>query len=135
MLLVPVLFLAALAFLALTHDASSRWMRPLFQLWLLSVLGVYFGYCWTRTGQTLAMKTWRIGVQRLDGKLLSPRHAALRFVIACWTVAPAGLGFLWALVDRDRQFLQDRLAGTRIVRLSAAPSGRSMPSPRSGTAA
>jgi uncharacterized RDD family membrane protein YckC len=26
-----------------------------------------------------------------------------------------GAGILWALVDRDRQFLHDRLAGTRIV--------------------
>ena len=26
-----------------------------------------------------------------------------------------GLGFLWAFVDRDRQFLHDRLAGTALV--------------------
>jgi uncharacterized RDD family membrane protein YckC len=25
-----------------------------------------------------------------------------------------GVGFLWALFDRDRQFLHDRIAGTRI---------------------
>jgi len=28
---------------------------------------------------------------------------------------PTLLGILWALVDRDRQFLHDRLAGTRLV--------------------
>jgi uncharacterized RDD family membrane protein YckC len=122
---VPVLFLAALLFLLVTRDASSTWMKPLFQLWLLCVLGLYFGYCWVKSGQTLAMKAWRIRVQRLDGALVSPRQAALRFVLACWTVAPAGLGLLWALVDRDRQFLHDRLAGTRIVRVSGAPAGRS----------
>jgi uncharacterized RDD family membrane protein YckC len=27
----------------------------------------------------------------------------------------AGLGFAWALVDRDGQFLHDRLAGTALV--------------------
>ncbi|HNL22615.1 MAG TPA: RDD family protein, partial [Rhodocyclaceae bacterium] len=26
-----------------------------------------------------------------------------------------GAGFLWALVDSERQFLHDRIAGTRIV--------------------
>jgi hypothetical protein len=26
-----------------------------------------------------------------------------------------GAGFAWAVVDRDHQFLHDRLAGTRIV--------------------
>jgi uncharacterized RDD family membrane protein YckC len=124
-LLVPVLFVAALPFLLLTHDAASRWMKPLFQLWLLAVLGLYFGYCWVKGGQTLAMKAWRIRVQRADGAALSWRQALLRFVLACWTLAPAGLGLLWALVDRDRQFLHDRLAGTRIVRLvSGAPGGR-----------
>jgi len=25
------------------------------------------------------------------------------------------LGILWAAIDRDRQFLHDRLAGTRII--------------------
>jgi uncharacterized RDD family membrane protein YckC len=29
----------------------------------------------------------------------------------------AGLGFAWALFDRDRQFLHDRLAGTALVGL------------------
>jgi uncharacterized RDD family membrane protein YckC len=117
LLLVPVVFLAAWLFLLLTGDATSTWMRPLFQLWLLSVVGLYFGYSWVRTGQTLAMKTWRMRVQRVDGRLVSPRQAALRFVLACWGLALLGAGFLWALADRDRQFLHDRLAGTRVVRL------------------
>jgi len=29
---------------------------------------------------------------------------------------PTGVGVAWALVDRDRQFLHDRMAGTRLVR-------------------
>jgi uncharacterized RDD family membrane protein YckC len=29
-----------------------------------------------------------------------------------------GAGFVWAWIDRDRQFLHDRLAGTRIVKSS-----------------
>jgi uncharacterized RDD family membrane protein YckC len=127
LLLVPLVFLSALLFLLVMGEASSTWTRPLFQLWLLSVLGLYFGYCWVKTGQTLAMKTWRIRVERADGRLMPPRQAALRFVLACWAIAPLGLGLLWALFDRDRQFLHDRLAGTRIV--SAAPAGRSAPSP------
>jgi uncharacterized RDD family membrane protein YckC len=127
-LLVPVLFLSALLFLNVAGDAShSVWKRALFQLWLLLVLGVYFGYCWSRTGQTLAMKTWRLRIQRGDGALLSPRQAAFRFVTACWTLLPLGFGLVWALWDRDRQFLHDRLSGTRIVRISDAPGGRSDP--------
>jgi uncharacterized RDD family membrane protein YckC len=29
--------------------------------------------------------------------------------------AALGLGFLWALFDRDRQFLHDRLSGTALI--------------------
>ena len=32
-------------------------------------------------------------------------------------LALAGAGFWWALFDRDRQFLHDRLARTRLVRV------------------
>jgi uncharacterized RDD family membrane protein YckC len=56
------------------------------------------------------MKAWRI---RLVG--VTPRRALARFVLAL-VLVPTGIGILWALFDRDRQFLQDRLAGTRLVR-------------------
>ena len=35
--------------------------------------------------------------------------------VAFATLAVSGIGLGWALVDRDRQFLHDRLAGTRLV--------------------
>ena len=39
-------------------------------------------------------------------------------------------GILWALVDRDRQFLHDRLAGTQIVLTTGVlPTTTSMPLP------
>src|SRR6266704_3164467 len=41
--------------------------------------------------------------------------AALRYALAWPSLLVFGVGFLWAFVDRDRQFLHDRLAGTRIV--------------------
>jgi len=36
-------------------------------------------------------------------------------VLALISLGVCGLGFAWALVDKDRQFLHDRLAGTRLV--------------------
>jgi uncharacterized RDD family membrane protein YckC len=39
----------------------------------------------------------------------------VRNFAALVSVATLGLGYLWALVDRDRHFLHDRLAGTRLV--------------------
>ena len=61
------------------------------------------------------MKTWRIRLVAADGGAVSPGQAILRFVL-CWpSLLLAGVGLLWALVDRDRQFLHDRLAGTRLT--------------------
>jgi uncharacterized RDD family membrane protein YckC len=105
-----VAFFAGLAFLLASGAAPLEgWLRHAHQLFLLAVLAAYFLRCWVRGGQTLAMKAWRI---RLVG--VSPRKALLRFVLAL-VLVPTGVSLAWALVDRDGQFLHDRLAGTRLV--------------------
>ena len=94
-----------------------RWFIRVFQLYLTGVLFAYFSAFWMRSGQTLAMKTWRIRLVNRSGGLLTLRQSALRFVIALIGLLLAGVGFWWALFDRDRQFLHDRMAGTRLVRV------------------
>jgi uncharacterized RDD family membrane protein YckC len=63
------------------------------------------------------MKTWRIRLVQANGDTLTFKQAVLRFFLALLGLLLAGAGFWWALVDRDRQFLHDRLAGTRLVRV------------------
>jgi uncharacterized RDD family membrane protein YckC len=111
-----VLFIAAYLFLAMTHTVRTPMLHALFQLWLLGVLAAYFAYCWRRGGQTLAMKTWRIRVARQDGSALSPREAVARFALAVWSLSLFGAGFWWGFVDREHQFLHDRLIGSRLYR-------------------
>jgi len=94
--------------------------RPVFRLLALAALGAYFVYCWCHGGQTLSMKTWRLRLVLASGEPLAQRDAWRRFVFAVPCVAGCGLGYLWALVDREHQFLQDRLAGTRIIRVEDA---------------
>jgi uncharacterized RDD family membrane protein YckC len=61
------------------------------------------------------MKTWRIRLVSREGHgKLSPRAALLRFLYALLLV-PTLVGIAWALVDRDRQFLHDRLAGSLLI--------------------
>lgn len=84
------------------------------------VLGAYFIWYWRRRGQTLAMQTWRLQLVRAtDGRAPPVATAWLRYTLAWPSVLCFGLGLAWALVDRDRQFLHDRLAGTRVVFLPA----------------
>ena len=89
------------------RDATRGWLRMELQLFILVVLAAYFLWCWLRGGQTLAMRTWRIRL--VD---VTPGRAILRFVLALFLLP---LSIVWVLVDRDRQFLHDRLAGTRLV--------------------
>jgi uncharacterized RDD family membrane protein YckC len=90
-------------------------------LHIFAVLGAYFVWYWRRHGQTLAMQTWRLKlVDAADGRGLPPGRCWLRYAL-CWpSVLLFGIGLLWALVDRDRQFLHDRLAGSCIVLLPSA---------------
>ena len=93
------------------------WQRHLLQLFLLALFAAYFLWCWLRGGQTLAMKTWRIRLVAKSGHgRVTPRMALRRFLYALILV-PSGIGVLWALVDRDRQFLHDRLAGSLLIPL------------------
>jgi len=93
-------------------------------LHIFVVLGLYFVWYWRRHGQTLAMQTWRLQLVDVDdGRSLPLGRCWLRYAL-CWpSVLLFGLGLLWALVDRDRQFLHDRLTGGRIVLLPSAPKG------------
>lgn len=115
LLLLALVFIATFPFLAFFGDSTQGWKRHVLQVWVLVVWGAYFAWFWTRGGQTLPMKTWKIRVVRHDGAPLGPVRALHRYVLALIGLLAAGLGFAWALVDRDRQFLHDRLAGTALV--------------------
>jgi uncharacterized RDD family membrane protein YckC len=79
------------------------------------VLGAYFVWYWHHGGQTLAMQTWSIRLSSPGGAPPSLARLALRYALAWPSITYLGAGLLWALLDRDRQFLHDRLAGTCLV--------------------
>jgi uncharacterized RDD family membrane protein YckC len=121
-MLYEAILLFAVAFLAtwLFQFAAGTlriegWRIHLLQLFLLAVFAAYFLWCWLRGGQTLAMKTWRIRLVAKNGHgRLAPSAALARFLYAL-VLVPTAIGVLWAMVDRDRQFLHDRLAGSLLL--------------------
>src|ERR1700741_835044 len=83
-LLFGVVFVADYALVA-----SMRWTYPLsgfqnaiLRLALFLVLGAYFVYQWTRTGQPLAMKSWHLRLVARNGLPPTRAQAALRYVLA-----------------------------------------------------
>ncbi|MCA1245092.1 RDD family protein [Massilia sp. MS-15] len=144
LLLFAVEMLAIAAYMLVTLNSQHPLAREGMKLWLLLVTAAYFMWCWIDSGHTLAMKTWRIKVVKLGCHKLPLRTAAARFLLAwgwfapalavCWAFglhdkAQVGIALalgvaawaLTALFDKDRQFLHDRLAGTRLIALPKAP--------------
>lgn len=115
LLLAAVLLAGSLAFTAFAQRLEPAFARPALQMTLLLLAGNYFVWQWHRGGQTLPMKTWRIRLVTAVGEPLSVGHAVRRFVFALTGTLLGGGAVIWAFFDRDRQFLHDRLAGTRIV--------------------
>lgn len=160
LVVVAILLMASFPFAGAATGRLQGLPQRLFQCYLFLVVGLYFVWCWRRGGQTLPMKAWKLRMVDASGAPVGTSRAILRYVAAtlalgssavaaivllrypreltAWlALAPGLVTILWSAVDRDRQFLHDRLAGTRIVPaepVSAAPPTTSSPPPRAGTA-
>jgi uncharacterized RDD family membrane protein YckC len=140
-LLFGVVFLAGYLFSTLTQQRNGLVHHNWMAAWIGVVVGAYFVWFWTHGGQTLPMKTWRLRVVRAaDGGAVSVLRAVVRYVVAwLWFLPPlavhpllgltvpqtlvlAAVWFvLYACVGRigvGRQFLHDRVAGTKVVSLA-----------------
>jgi len=116
---------------------------------VFSAVGLYCTWSWSGGRRTLPMKTWRLALIRADGRPVDARTAVVRYLgawigpvvslaahaalqpahlgaNAAWLVA---IGYLWPIVDPDRQFLHDRIAGTRIV-MATPDRASALPAPR-----
>jgi uncharacterized RDD family membrane protein YckC len=112
------------------------------RIFLFLVLGLYFVYFWSRSGQTLAMQTWHIRVVGPDGRPPRRLRAATRYLLAWLWFVPgllalglsglqggwASFGVLlvgvlaYAALSRlhpQRQYLHDVLCGTRLEHFRA----------------
>jgi uncharacterized RDD family membrane protein YckC len=94
----------------------AAWLAqgPWYSLYLVTVVAIFFGWFWKRSGQTLGMRAWRLKLQNRDGSRLTNRQVFIRLLTCC-----CGLGNLWVLVDfKNRRAWQDYAAGTEVVTLS-----------------
>lgn len=107
MMIVPLVILGALGHVQVP--------QPVLRVYIFLGLALYFIWQWHGGRQTLAMRTWKIAIATPDGMPVPLWRLALRYVLAWPSLFLFGLGLLWAIFDRDRQFLHDRLAGTRVI--------------------
>ena len=145
LLLVAMALVAGFAFLPLISPTLSTaaapsvpppFARTMLFCALAGLAALYCAWCWSDGRRTLPQKTWRIRVVGDDDRPIARKQALLRY-LAAW-IGPALalavyaalpptpfrryalliglLNYAFALFDRDRRFLHDRVAGTRLVR-------------------
>ena len=115
LLLTALLLVTTFIFIALFGDATHAPRRYWLQACLYLVAAAYLLWCWLHGGQTLAMQTWRIRLIDGEAQTLTLWRALQRYLLASAGLLFFGAGFLWALFDREGQFLHDRLLGTRLM--------------------
>lgn len=140
LLVLALALIAAFPLAGFRNLATAGLPHLLMQAYFFCVTALYFTWFWRRGGQTLAMKTWRFRVTSRAGAPLGLGRAFLRYLLALMFYGPACVGLLlmffpdrvppalsawlflpliatilWARFDADRQFLHDRMAGTRLV--------------------
>lgn len=115
LLLTAVILTAGGIATGIAYAAGMSHPRVLTQVIVIGCCAGYFAVQWCGRGQTLPMKTWRIRLQATSGNRISAIQALLRMTLATIGYAGCGISILWSFMDRDRQFLHDRIAGTRLI--------------------
>ncbi len=115
LLLFAVLFAATVIVLPFNRGQAFAPYDPVYSVYLLVVSFFYFAWFWTHGGQTVGMRAWGVRLVGRAEERVSWRECLLRFLAALLSLAPFGLGFLWAGVDRENRAWHDHISGTRLV--------------------
>lgn len=101
----------------LMNDSGQSVHDPLLSSILFISLYVFFGFFWTKNGQTLGMQVWHIRVQNKDNTTITWNQALLRFLMGIISWLALGLGHLWPLFDREKRSWQCIFSGSELVRI------------------
>ena len=115
MIVITALLLPLTGGEAITADRYGAPIEFAYRAALIGLIIGFFGWFWTRRGQTLGMQAWRLRVVREDGSLLTWFDTLKRLAAALISLAPFGLGYFWVWLDRDKLAWHDRWTHTRVV--------------------
>ena len=88
---------------------------PLYTLYLAFVWVYFFVFFWTRAGQTLGMRAWKLHLRSNDGTSVSVTQALIRIATSAF-----GLANLTVVIDPQKRAFHDIWAKTQVVVLPRA---------------
>lgn len=95
-------------------DASWLLTSPFYSAWLALVICGFYTWFWTRAGQTIGMRAWRLRIQNTDGSNIRITQALIRLATAAF-----GLGNLLCLFNRKSpRAFQDIWSECEVIVLS-----------------
>jgi uncharacterized RDD family membrane protein YckC len=99
-------------------DSGATIGDPLLTITLFLTLYGFFGYFWTKSGQTLGMQAWNIRIQNVDDSSITWLQALARLLGCFASLIAFGLGYAWILIDENRRSWQCMLSRTCVVRIA-----------------
>lgn len=81
-------------------------------LGIAALYQIYFGGI---LGQTLGKRLMRIRIISVRGAAPGATRGMVRAVALMLSLVPAGLGWLWAIFDREHRSVHDHLSGTYVI--------------------
>ncbi|MEM7562774.1 MAG: RDD family protein, partial [Pseudomonadota bacterium] len=126
LLIFSVLFLATAIALIFTQGEAIV-SSPAFNLYLTIVVFSFYAWFWSRSGQTLGMRVWKIKIVSEFGGNPSWPVSYLRLVFALISMACIGLGYWWRLFKPYTW--HDHLSQTMIIDISKSTTQHAEPGP------
>jgi len=114
LLLIAVLFLATLILLPFQESHLFQPNSWQYSVYLLLVSFLFYGWFWTKSGQTLGLLAWKLRVADNNGQNISWQQALIRFTTAILSWGIFGLGILWVLFNKDRLTWYDIASKSRL---------------------
>jgi len=114
LLLLAILLLAGLIAVAFNGGQAIGQGNPFFFLYLLAVSFLFYGWFWTHGGQTLGMRSWKVKLISYDNGSVSWQQAFVRFAVALLSWMPAGIGFWWQYLGKNKLSWPDLISNTKL---------------------
>ncbi|NMH59788.1 RDD family protein [Alteromonas sp. MYP5] len=93
---------------------ASWQIKLIVQIWVVGWIVGFFLWFWKRGGQTIGMRAWRLKIYNTQDTPITWTRLVLRLIASL-----GGLGTFWVLLDyKNKQSLQDRVAGTEVLQLT-----------------
>ena len=113
-LLSSVLIFAGFVAVALNGGKAISHDNVFFLCYLIIVSFLFYGWCWTKGGQTLGMRAWHVWLVSCDNKKITWRQAFMRFSVAILSCLTMGLGFWWQYISKNKRSWPDMASNTTL---------------------